>query len=76
MGIVRLPRPSWSQVKAQLKHWDRAQLTGLIQDLFGQSQENRDFLTTRLLSEAGSETALAPYLKRVEAAFYNKRGRP
>jgi hypothetical protein len=27
-------KASWSQVKAQIKHWGNAQLTGLIQDLF------------------------------------------
>jgi hypothetical protein len=69
-------KPSWSQVKAQLKRWDRSQLTGLIQDLFGHSQENRDFLAARLLRDAIGEQALAPYLKRISSAFYKRSGWP
>ena len=74
--MAKASKTSWSPVKARLKHWDRAQLTGLIQDLFDRSQENRDFLTTRLLAEPGDAATLAPYLKRVQAAFYGKRGLP
>jgi hypothetical protein len=69
-------KASWSQVKAQLKHWDKAQLTGLIQDLFDHAQENRDFLAARLLRDSIGEQALAPYLKRIESAFYKKNGWP
>ncbi len=74
--MIKHSKPSWSQVKARIKHWDKAQLTGLVQDLFGHSQENRDFLAARLLRESIGEQALAPYLKRIEAAFYSKRGLP
>ena len=74
--MAKASKTSWSEVKARLKHWDRAQLAGLIQDLFDRSQENRDFLTTRLLAEPGDAAALAPYLTRVEAAFYGKSGLP
>ena len=74
--MAKQAKTSWSQVKAQLKHWDKAQLTGLVQDLFDHSQENRDFLAARLLRDSIGEQALAPYLKRIEAAFYNKRGWP
>lgn len=76
LDMAKQTRPSWSQVKAELKHWDKAQLTGLIQDLFGHSQENRDFLVARLLKASIGEQALAPYLKRIESAFYNKKGWP
>lgn len=69
-------KPTWSQIKAELKHWDKAQLTGLIQDLFRHSQDNRDFLAARLLSETLGEQTRAPYLGRIEAAFYDKRGWP
>ena len=74
--MAKQKKPSWSQIKARLKHWDRAQLTGLIQDLFGHSQDNRDFLAARLLQDSMGEKVLAPYLKRIESAFYNKKGRP
>ncbi len=69
-------KPTWSQVKAALKHWDKARLTGLVQDLFRHSQDNRDFLAARLLSETLGEQTRAPYLGRIEAAFYDKRGWP
>ena len=69
-------KPSWSQIKAHVKHWDKAQLTGLIQDLYGHSQGNRDFLAARLLQDSMGERVLAPYLKRIESAFYNKKGWP
>ncbi|MFB3894463.1 MAG: hypothetical protein ACE15C_20880 [Phycisphaerae bacterium] len=69
-------RPSWSQVKAQIKHWDKAQLTGLVQDLFDHSQDNRGFLAARLLRDSIGEQAIAPYLKRIESAFYRKNGWP
>ena len=69
-------KTSWSQVKAQLKHWDKAQLTGLIQDLFDHSQENRDFLAARLLRDSIGDQVIAPYLKRIETAFYRKYGWP
>ena len=74
--MTRQTKTSWPQVKAQIKHWDKAQLTGLIQDLFDHSQENRDFLAARLLRDSIGQQAIAPYLKRIEAAFYNKKGLP
>jgi hypothetical protein len=74
--MAKSSKPTWSQIKARIKHWDKAQLTGLIQDLFGHSQDNRDFLAARLLRDSIGEAVLAPYLKRIEAAFYDKRGWP
>ena len=74
--MAKSSKPSWSQIKAKLKHWDKAQLTGLIQDLFGHSPDNRDFLAARLLRDSIGEQVLEPYLKRIEAAFYDKRGWP
>ncbi|NLX23221.1 MAG: hypothetical protein GXY55_16340, partial [Phycisphaerae bacterium] len=74
--MAKQKKPTWSQIKAKLKHWDRAQLTGLIQDLFGHSPDNRDFLAARLLRDSIGEDVLVPYLKRIETAFYDKRGWP
>jgi len=74
--MAKSPKPTWSQIKAKLKHWDRAQLAGLIQDLFGHSQDNRDFLAARLLRDSIGDQVLAPYLKRIETAFYDNRGWP
>lgn len=45
------PRPTWAQIEARVKQWDRAQLTGLIQDLFRHSHDNRDFLAARLFRD-------------------------
>ena len=74
--MAKSSKPSWSQIKAKLKHWDKSQLTGLIQNLFGHSQDNRNFLAARLLRDSIGEQVLAPYLKRIEGAFYDKRGWP
>ena len=76
LNMAKSSKPTWSQIKARIKHWDKAQLTGLIQDLFGHSQDNRDFLAARLLRDSIGEQVLAPYLKRIESAFYNKKGWP
>ncbi len=74
--MTKSSKPTWSQIKAKLKHWDKAQLIGLIQDLFGHSQDNRDFLAARLLRDSIGEQTLVPYLKRIQSAFYNKKGWP
>ena len=63
-------------MKAQLKHWDKAKLMGLMRDLFDHAQGNRDFLAARLLRDSIGEQALAPYLERIESAFYRKNGWP
>ena len=74
--MAKHTKPSWSQIKARLKQWDKGQLTGLIQDLFDHSKGNRDFLTARLLMDAIGQEALSPYLKRIESAFYKNSGWP
>jgi hypothetical protein len=74
--MAKSSKPTWSQIKARIKHWDKAQFTGLIQDLFEHSRDNRDFLAARLLRDSFGEQVLAPYLRRIEAAFYDKRGWP
>ena len=74
--MAKSSKPTWSQIKARIKHWDKAQLAGLIQDLFGHSQDNRDFLAARLLRDSVGEQVLAPYLKPIEAAFYDRKGWP
>jgi hypothetical protein len=40
--------PSWSDVKAQLSAFDRADLLGLVQDLYAASKDNQAFLHARL----------------------------
>ncbi len=74
--MAKSSKPTWSQIKARIKHWDKAQLMGLIQDLFKHSQDNRDFLAARLLRDSIGDQVLEPYLNRIEGAFYDKRGWP
>jgi hypothetical protein len=69
--MAKSSKPTWSQIKAHLKHWDEKQLMGLIQDLFKHSKDNRDFLAARLLRDSIGEQVLEPYLMRIEAAFYD-----
>ena len=40
--------PSWSEVKAGLADFDRAQLLGLLQDLYAANKDNQTFLHARL----------------------------
>jgi len=68
------PKIAWSQVKTEIKQWDVARLTGLVQDSFEHSQDNRDFLAARLLRDAIGPQVLAPYVKRIKAAYYDKSG--
>lgn len=39
--------PTWSDVKVRLAEFDRAELLGLVQDLYAASKENKAFLHTR-----------------------------
>jgi hypothetical protein len=50
--------PSWTDVRASLRKFDRADLQGLIQDLYVTSKDNRAFLHARL--GLGSDP-LGPY---------------
>ena len=59
-----------------LKHGDRAQLAGLVQDLFVHSQENRVFLAEKLMKDSDGQEALIPHLKRIESAFNDKKDWP
>jgi hypothetical protein len=47
MKSVKVPRPTWNDVKARLTDFDRAGLTGLIQDLYAAGKDNRAFLHAR-----------------------------
>ena len=52
--------PTWSDVKAELAHFDRAGLLGLLKDLHGMSRDNQAFLNARL--GLGADP-LAPFKK-------------
>ena len=54
--------PTWSDVKAELAHFDRAGLLGLLKDLHGMSRDNQAFLNARL--GLGADP-LAPFKKTI-----------
>jgi hypothetical protein len=56
-------KPTWTSVKAQLAHFDRAGLLGLIQDLYTSNHDNRIFLHARF--DLG-EDALMPYKETLD----------
>ena len=55
-------RPNWSAAKAELAHFDRTALVGLVKDLFALSPDNSAFIAARL--GLGADT-LAPYRKTI-----------
>jgi len=55
--------PSWIDVKARLADHDRADLLGLVQDLYAASKDNQAFLHTRLHL---GEDVLEPYKAAVD----------
>lgn len=56
-------RPTWTNVKAKLASFDRAELLGLIQDLYAAHKDNQTFLHTRL---GLGEDVLKPYMDTIE----------
>lgn len=61
-------KPTWKTVKAKIAHWDKAQLTGLVRDLYGLNERNADFLHARLLGDANNAQSLEPYKRRIREA--------
>ncbi|MBE2260598.1 MAG: hypothetical protein H6942_15900 [Candidatus Accumulibacter sp.] len=56
--VIRRTSPTWTDLKATLKDFDRKDLLGLIEDLYAASKENKTFLHARF--GLGSDT-LKPY---------------
>lgn len=56
------PRQNWSAAKAELAHFDRTALMGLVKDLFALNPDNSAFIAARL--GLGSDP-LAPYRKTI-----------
>ena len=48
MASGKKARPTWSDVKAEIRAFDRAGLQGLVQDLYAASKDNQAFLHSRL----------------------------
>ena len=72
----RKERPRWSDVKRAVKEWERAELLGLLRDLFQRSTENRDFLAARVLPETAGRVAAEGYRRRIIKAFYPRGAQP
>ena len=74
--MAKSSNPTWSQVKVELKSWGRPQLLLLVKDLFALSAENRDFLAARLLSHTSGGVPIESYRRKIDEAFYSRRGWP
>ena len=65
-------KPTWKTVKTKIAHWDKAQLMGLVRDLYGLNKPNADFLHARLLGRANDAQSLEPYKRRIREAVSPK----
>jgi len=58
-----MKNPTWTLVKAKLSTFDRADLLGLVRDLYAADKENRTFLHARF---GLGEDVLEPYKQTIE----------
>ncbi|MFO0451567.1 MAG: hypothetical protein ACK52I_23400 [Pseudomonadota bacterium] len=58
-----MKNPTWTLVKAKLATFDRADLLGLVRDLYAADKENRTFLHARF---GLGEDVLEPYKQTIE----------
>ncbi len=63
MASPKKAAPSWSDVKANLTDFDRADLIGLVQDLYAANKDNQTFLHARF---ALGDDVLKPYKATIE----------
>ncbi len=63
---------NWTDLKRAISGFSKAQLLGLVQDLYRSNERNREFLHARFLVEAKGAD-LSPYKKRIEAALVPTR---
>jgi len=56
-------KPTWSHVKAKLADFDRADLIGLVQDLYAASRDNQAFLHARF---GLGDDVLKPYKTAID----------
>jgi len=59
----------WSDLKKRLAPLGRSELVALIKAMYDASADNRDFLQTRLATDADDESSVEPYRRRILAAF-------
>src|SRR3954465_15736269 len=60
-------KPSWSDVKARLASFNRAELLALVQSLYAASRDNQAFLHARL--DLGNDP-IAPYKETISRWIY------
>jgi len=65
---------SWSQVKAQLKTWEKDELLRLLRDLHDLNRENQVFVAARLAADP--EEKAAPFREVITQAYFPARGTP
>ncbi len=71
-----MAKPSWTRIKASLKHLDQAALVEVIKLLYDKGDDNKMVLARYFDSEP-TDDLLAPKVKRaIEEAFYTERGYP
>lgn len=59
---------NWTDIKGAISGFSKAELLGLVQDLYRSNERNREFLHARfLVGDKGAD--LAPYKKRIKAAL-------
>ncbi len=71
-----MAKPSWTRIKASLKHLDQAALVEVIKLLYDKGDDNKMVLA-RYFDNESTDDLLAPKVKRViDQAFYKERGYP
>lgn len=70
-----MPTPTWSHLKPHLQRLEKADLLGLLRELYGLNADNKVFLATRLLAATPEEIA-EPYRKIICQVFNPDRGHP
>ena len=63
---------NWTDIKRTVSGFSKAQLLGLVQDLYRANECNREFLHARFLVEDGGPD-LTPYKKKIKAALTPRR---
>lgn len=76
MGQKKNSAVKWTDIKRPLNSWGRAELIGLIHDLFNFSAENKEFLAARLVHDASMVAPIKAYRRRIIDAFNKADGYP
>ena len=61
-------KPTWKTIKTKTAGLNKAQLIGLVQDLYGLNKTNADFLHARLSGAAKHAQSMEPYKQRIREA--------